>query len=134
MHPPRREAPSPPLEGEVVERQRNRRGLYVNRAVQETPQSVLPVPKSRQNCQLPFQGRPWQNRHPVPLSIRLNSVSQWADAIRPYSSSGKLLLFNRMLAIIVEVLIHSPGGILGQQPLQLGQGRFPNGLDGLELL
>ena len=31
----------PPLEGEVVERQRNRRGLYVNRAVQENP-SVSP--------------------------------------------------------------------------------------------
>ena len=27
----RREAPMPLLEGEVVERQRNRRGLYVNR-------------------------------------------------------------------------------------------------------
>ena len=48
----RREAPLPPLEGEVVERQRNRRGLYVNRAVQETPQSDLSVPKCRQICQL----------------------------------------------------------------------------------
>ena len=28
-----RGAPLPPLEGEVVERQRNRRGLYVTRAV-----------------------------------------------------------------------------------------------------
>ena len=36
-----REAPMPPLEGEVVKRQRNRRGLYVNRAVQENP-SVSP--------------------------------------------------------------------------------------------
>ena len=34
------EGPLPPLEGEVVERQRNRRGLFVNRAVQETPQSA----------------------------------------------------------------------------------------------
>ena len=38
---PWREAPMPPLEGEVVKRQRNRRGLYVNRAVQENP-SVSP--------------------------------------------------------------------------------------------
>ena len=50
MHTPRREAPMPPLEGEVVERQRSRRGLYVNRVVQETPQSA------RSGCQLPFQG------------------------------------------------------------------------------
>ena len=39
------EVPMPPLEGEVVERQRNRR----NRAV-KTPQSA------RSGCQLPFQG------------------------------------------------------------------------------
>ena len=36
----RREAPMPPLEGEVVERQRNRRGLYVNRAVKPLSQPV----------------------------------------------------------------------------------------------
>ena len=52
---PRREAPMPPLEGEVVERQRNRRGLCVTEQCEKTPQSAY-------GCQLPFQGRPWQNR------------------------------------------------------------------------
>ena len=54
---PRCEAPLPPMEGEVVERQRNRRGLYVNRAVQETPQSA------RSGCQLSQRGS--QGRVPL---------------------------------------------------------------------
>ena len=77
-----REAPMPPLEGEVVERQRNRRGLFVNRAVQETPQSAY-------GCQLPFQGRPWQNQNPPPFNAQLNFPTLRADASRPYGQSNR---------------------------------------------
>ena len=37
----RREAPMPPLEGEVVERQRNRRGLYVKQSGTRKPLSQI---------------------------------------------------------------------------------------------
>ena len=56
---------------------------------EKTPQSALPVPKSRQVCQLPFQGRPWQNFRLLPLNALLNPVSLRADAIRPcYEVTG----------------------------------------------
>ncbi len=74
---PQHEVPMPPLEGEVVERQRNRRGLFVNRAVQETPQSAY-------GCQLPFQGRPWQNQSPPPFNAQLNFPTLRAAISRPY--------------------------------------------------
>ena len=80
-----REAPMPPLEGEVVERQRNRRGLFVNRAVQETPQSAY-------GCQLPFQGRPWQNQNPPPFNAQLNFPTLRAAISRPYRACAKRFL------------------------------------------
>ena len=58
-----------------------------NRVVLETPQSDLSVPKCRQICQLPFQGRPWQNRHSCPFNEPLYPGSVRADAIRPYRAS-----------------------------------------------
>ena len=36
--------------------------------------------------------------------------------------------------VAMKMLINSQSGIFWQQPFQLGQGRFPDGLDGLELL
>ena len=58
-----------------------------NRAVQETPQSAY-------GCQLPFQGRPWQNQNPPPFNAQLNFPTLRAAISRPY----KAYSFNRVLA------------------------------------
>ena len=60
-----------------------------NRAVQETPQSAY-------GCQLPFQGRPWQNQNPPPFNAQLNFPTLRADSIRPYRAYA----FIRVLANI----------------------------------
>ena len=60
----RREAPMPPLEGEVVERQRNQRGLYVNRAVQGNPLSQ-PI----RAASSPFRGAEGASRHGETLKL-----------------------------------------------------------------
>ena len=67
------EVPLPPLEGEVPN-EREAEG-FVRRLSVKTPQSALPVPKSRQVCQLPFQGRPWQNLGLLPFIQLLSPVS-----------------------------------------------------------
>ena len=56
---------------------------------EKTPQSDLSVPKCRQICQLPFQGRPWQNRKLLPYHPTAQFRELRADSIRPYSCGGK---------------------------------------------
>ena len=87
----RREAPMPPLEGEVVERQRNRRGLSVNRAVQRNPSVSpfgLPAPLSGEPRRLRRSGR-LRASPSVTYTIHrtAHSHSLRADSIRPYGLS-----------------------------------------------
>ena len=70
------EVPLPPLEGEVPN-EREAEG-FVRKLSKKTPQSA------RSGCQLPFQGRPWQNQNPPPFNAQLNFPTLRADAIRPY--------------------------------------------------
>ena len=89
----------PPLEGEVVERQRNRRGLFVNRAVQETPQSAY-------GCQLPFQGRPWQNQNPPPFTQLLNPASGRVRSSGCFLKSGVTGGFYPPLLDVLFILLY----------------------------
>ena len=70
----RREAPSPPLEGEVVERQRNRRGLSVNRAVHENPSVRFVGSEVPPNLPAPLSGAPLAK--PAPGSIHPTAPPQ----------------------------------------------------------
>ena len=78
----------PPLEGEVVERQRNRRGLYVNRAVQENP-SVRFVGSEVPSDSFPPGEAKSGNFQLSPFNEPLCYATFRAAGSRPYGSSGE---------------------------------------------